>query len=62
MLLNFLSRFDISIDNEHEYFGDVKKALETFRKQLYIKRERKELETSNEEKYNTIINVPLESS
>lgn len=51
VLLNFLSTLGIDVDTEHEYFGDVKKCLETFRKQLYIKREKKVTEASNEERY-----------
>lgn len=50
VLLNFLERLGIDIDVEHEHFGDVKKCLETFRKQLYIKRDKKVSEASNEEK------------
>lgn len=50
VLLNFLERLGIDIDKEHEHFGDVKKCLETFRKQLYIKRDKKVSEASNEEK------------
>lgn len=50
VLLNFLARLGINIDREHEYFGEVKKSLEIFRKQLYIKRDKKVSEASNEEK------------
>ncbi|KAJ6639403.1 Non-structural maintenance of chromosomes element 3 like [Pseudolycoriella hygida] len=49
-LLNYLQRLDIKLDEEHEHFGDVKKSIETFRKQLYLKRDKKVSETSNEEK------------
>lgn len=55
MLFNYLERIGIDIDKEHEYFGDVKKCLERFRKQLYIKREKKVSEASNEEKYEMIL-------
>lgn len=50
VLLNFLESLNIDADREHNYFGDVKKKLETFRKQLYLKREKTESESTNEEK------------
>ncbi|XP_037049570.1 non-structural maintenance of chromosomes element 3 homolog [Bradysia coprophila] len=50
VMKKFLERLDIDMDKEHEWFGDVKKCLETFRKQLYLKREKMQSEATSEEK------------
>ena len=54
-LYDFLEKLNISMDEENEIFGDVKKMIQdTFVKQQYLNRIKQTVEGLNEEKYNYV--------
>lgn len=49
-LYNFLEKLDIHEKIEHYYFSNVKKKIDLYIKQLYIKKEKETVEGMHEEK------------